>query len=132
MKFDLKCPMTMSLMKTPARGKNCRHLGCFDLETYISMQRKSKVNQWKCTLCPSYVYELIYDLFIKEIIDKVRDDQSRNIVEMNPNAEYRIIQNEEAKNNSIGLPLKRQPDSECDTAKVSKNYENIIIVIDSD
>lgn len=131
-KCELKCPMTMTLMKAPVRGLNCSHIGCFDLEPYILMQSTSKVNRWKCPLCRSYVYEMIYDLYIKEIIDKTRGGVDGSIIEISPNADYKIIQEEEGKKNSKDLPLKRQIETHAEIAKASKMNEFILIDLDSD
>ena len=129
-KCELKCPMTMTLMKTPVRGLNCSHIACFDLEPYILMQSSSKVNRWKCPLCRSYVYEIIYDLYIKEIIDKTGGGDDGSIIEISPNADYKIIHEEEGKKNSKDLPLKRQIESHAEIAKANKMNE--CIMIDSD
>ena len=37
--INFKCPYSFMLIQTPVRGKFCQHPGCFDLRTYIEMQR---------------------------------------------------------------------------------------------
>ena len=130
--FELKCPLTMKLIKSPVRGINCSHIGCFDLEPYIGIQSTSKVNRWKCPLCHSYVYEMTYDLFIKEMIDKTEGEDLGAMVEISPNADYRILHSEEVKSRVNVVPVKRQPDLQSNPTKLSKTNEIIFIDLDSD
>jgi len=69
----LLCPITMSRIRTPARGKKCRHLQCFDLEAYlVSNQRMSVMNKrWLCPVCNLNVKppgDLFIDTFIVQIL----------------------------------------------------------------
>jgi len=36
-------------MQTPARGEDCRHLNCFDLLSFLTMNRLRP--NWKCPIC---------------------------------------------------------------------------------
>jgi hypothetical protein len=52
--LSLKDPLSCSRIKTPARGHNCQHFSCFDLETYL--QYASMYSSFKCQIC-SKVFE---------------------------------------------------------------------------
>lgn len=43
---SLKCPLSLERYVFPARGKNCGHLPCFNLETFLQFSQQSGV--WQC------------------------------------------------------------------------------------
>lgn len=53
---DLICPFTCRIFNTPARGVDCSHLECFDLDTYF-ITKASKSGKgpmewnWRCPIC---------------------------------------------------------------------------------
>lgn len=53
---DLICPFTCRVFNTPARGVDCAHLECFDLDTYF-ITKASKSGKgvmeynWRCPIC---------------------------------------------------------------------------------
>lgn len=49
----LICPISLERIRTPARGKKCRHLQCFDLEAYLVSNQKmsSMKKRWLCPVC---------------------------------------------------------------------------------
>lgn len=38
-------------MTLPSRGQDCRHLQCFDLESYLKYNAEKGGNGWKCPVC---------------------------------------------------------------------------------
>lgn len=46
---SLKDPLSCARIKIPARGKDCQHFTCFDLETFV--QYASRYATFKCQLC---------------------------------------------------------------------------------
>lgn len=46
---SLKCPVSFKRMTLPARGQDCKHIQCFDLESYLlhNLER----NTWRCPIC---------------------------------------------------------------------------------
>jgi len=78
----LVCPITLERIKTPARGKKCRHLQCFDLEAYlVSNQRIAAFNKrWRCPVCDLNVKppnDLIIDAYHLKILAETgeRDEE---------------------------------------------------------
>jgi hypothetical protein len=61
----LICPISLARIRTPVRGKKCRHMQCFDLEAYlVSNQKMSAINKrWTCPICDAPV-KPPSDLFI--------------------------------------------------------------------
>ncbi|CAF0821072.1 unnamed protein product [Brachionus calyciflorus] len=72
-KISLKCPLTQLKIKIPSKGKNCTHIQCFDLETYIELNEKS--GRWCCPICDkiSCYQNLLIDNFLVDILEKAKD-----------------------------------------------------------
>ncbi|XP_056628097.1 zinc finger MIZ domain-containing protein 1-like [Triplophysa dalaica] len=48
-KVSLKCPITFQRILLPARGHDCKHVQCFDLESYLELN--SERGTWRCPVC---------------------------------------------------------------------------------
>lgn len=76
-KFKLTCPITLTRIGIPARGRDCRHLQCFDLDSFVQVTKGSKAfnNRWKCPECPLILRTdvLVVDPFVTEILRIVSD-----------------------------------------------------------
>ncbi|XP_034027269.1 zinc finger MIZ domain-containing protein 2-like isoform X3 [Thalassophryne amazonica] len=48
-RVSLKCPITFRRIQLPARGHDCRHVQCFDLESYL--QLNCERGMWRCPVC---------------------------------------------------------------------------------
>ncbi|XP_031279864.1 E3 SUMO-protein ligase SIZ1-like isoform X1 [Pistacia vera] len=46
---NLRCPMSGSRMRVAGRFKPCVHMGCFDLETFVELNQRSR--KWQCPIC---------------------------------------------------------------------------------
>lgn len=49
LKVFLKCPITCKRIQLPARGHECKHIQCFDLEAYL--QINCEKGNWRCPVC---------------------------------------------------------------------------------
>ena len=47
------CPLTMERLRVPARGRDCHHLQCFELEAYLrtAAQTAAINKRWACPVC---------------------------------------------------------------------------------
>ncbi|XP_022802721.1 zinc finger MIZ domain-containing protein 2-like [Stylophora pistillata] len=48
-KVSLTCSITFRRITLPVRGHDCKHIQCFDLESYLDLN--SKRESWKCPVC---------------------------------------------------------------------------------
>ncbi|KAG0464730.1 hypothetical protein HPP92_018894 [Vanilla planifolia] len=55
---NLDCPMSGSRIKIAGRFKPCIHMGCFDLETFVELNQRSR--KWQC--------QFVLKLFFRKII----------------------------------------------------------------
>ena len=51
--FTLNCPISMKPMTIPVRGKNCKHLQCYDLESFLLSNSFPSGRRWRCIGCDS-------------------------------------------------------------------------------
>lgn len=80
--IDLVDPFMSKIFNIPARGKNCIHRECFDLEEFLRgrasrfSRGSSDPDKWRCPICkkdarPS---ELVVNEFLLEVRGKLRED----------------------------------------------------------
>lgn len=66
--LPLTCPLSGALLQVPVRGCNCKHIACFDLESF----RHSAPAGWKCPMigCDALVYPeaLRRDSFLEALL----------------------------------------------------------------
>ncbi|BFG22487.1 hypothetical protein CerSpe_087600 [Prunus speciosa] len=64
---NLRCPMSGCRMKVAGRFKPCVHMGCFDLETFVELNQRSR--KWQCPVClKNYSLEdIIIDRYFNRI-----------------------------------------------------------------
>lgn len=108
-KAPLKDPLTLCTLKNPSRGRDCAHIACFDLETFLNFQKEGKNAQWKCVICgkgPYKLEDLVICSWTKEVMESLRlkykDDEEAfdNIdeIEVLPDGSWSIIKPKEEEN----------------------------------
>lgn len=77
--FSLLCPMSKVAIDTPVRGRNCKHLQCFDFKSFLHSNNHISAGRWRCGVCEEFipVDNLVrcglFDEMLKEVKDKVSD-----------------------------------------------------------
>jgi hypothetical protein len=72
---SLMCPFGRRRISIPARGSNCRHYECWDLQTYLTMN--SELNQFLCFHCrqPVLPDQIELDTFFWNILKQIPPSQ---------------------------------------------------------
>lgn len=72
--LSLKCPLTYSRMKFPAKSIYCQHIQCFDCLSFLQLQEQ--IPTWTCPICSRKVEleELAISDYYLEILLNVNDD----------------------------------------------------------
>ncbi|ORX47652.1 hypothetical protein BCR36DRAFT_413592 [Piromyces finnis] len=80
---SLRCPISRARIKTPCRFKECTHVQCFDLTSYLQLNEKSP--NWKCPVCNiRYTWKsLVMDGYIQDILNNVSMNVDSIVVEVN-------------------------------------------------
>ena len=70
--FKLLCPISMTPIREPVRGKHCRHFQCFDLLNFIESNSFPSGRRWKCPCCDKFVSLDSLEIcgFFKDILEK--------------------------------------------------------------
>lgn len=88
---NLRCPMSGSRMKTAGRFRLCVHMGCFDLETFVEMQQRSR--KWQCPIClKNYSLEsIIIDPYFNRIANMMQScGEDTTEIEVKPDGSWRV------------------------------------------
>lgn len=88
---NLRCPNSGSRMKTAGRFKPCVHMGCFDLDTFVELNQRSR--KWQCPIClKNYSLEnLMIDPYFNRITSLLRDcSEDVNEIDIKPDGSWRI------------------------------------------
>ncbi|XP_058098651.1 E3 SUMO-protein ligase SIZ1 isoform X2 [Magnolia sinica] len=87
---NLRCPMSGSRMKIAGRFKPCVHMGCFDLETFVELNQRSR--KWQCPIClKNYALEnIIIDPYFNRITSLMQDcSEDVNEIDVKPDGSWR-------------------------------------------
>jgi len=89
MKVSLRCPISLLRISEPAKGQNCRHIGCFDLQTYVNVNKKNC--KWRCPECNDRVTSetLRTDEYFKILLEEI--PKNVNIVELDSSGNWTIV-----------------------------------------
>ncbi|XP_068668398.1 E3 SUMO-protein ligase SIZ1-like [Aristolochia californica] len=96
---NLRCPMSGSRMRIPGRFKPCIHMGCFDLETFVELNQRSR--KWQCPIClKNYSMEdIIIDPYFKCITNMMRTcGEDVTEIEVRPDGSWRAKNENECRN----------------------------------
>ncbi len=73
LKVSLQCPLMKTRMQLPGRSFKCKHVQCFEIESYLMMNEKKPT--WNCPVCDQNAPydDLIIDGLNQEILTKCTD-----------------------------------------------------------
>ncbi|XP_017043596.1 zinc finger MIZ domain-containing protein 2 isoform X2 [Drosophila ficusphila] len=90
-KISLKCPITKSRIRLPARGHECKHVQCFDLEAYLMIN--SERGSWRCPECSKSAITdtLEIDQYIWAILNTLGNSDVDEVI-IDSSANWRALQ----------------------------------------
>ncbi|XP_037042987.1 zinc finger MIZ domain-containing protein 1 isoform X2 [Bradysia coprophila] len=79
LKVSLKCPITFKRITLPARGHECKHIQCFDLESYL--QINCERGSWRCPVCnkPAITDHLEIDQYMWAILNTLNSSDTEDV-----------------------------------------------------
>jgi hypothetical protein len=87
---SLRDPISLARIAVPARGKNCRHVPCFDLDTILEFAGSSAGAGIKCPICRriNMLPELYVDSFMHRLLQEV--PESVTSVEVDAHGQWHV------------------------------------------
>eukprot|EP01018_Ginkgo_biloba_P009947 Gb_29862 [translate_table: standard] len=87
---NLRCPMSGSRITVAGRFKPCEHMGCFDLQTFIELNERTR--KWQCPIClGNYsLQNIIIDPYFSRIASAIKSyPEEVTEVEVKPDGSWR-------------------------------------------
>ncbi|XP_058836666.1 zinc finger MIZ domain-containing protein 2 [Topomyia yanbarensis] len=80
-KVSLKCTITSKRIALPARGHDCKHIQCFDVEAYLALNCER--GNWRCPVCnkPALTEGLEIDQYMWAILNTLNSSNTPNGME---------------------------------------------------
>ncbi|XP_072195813.1 zinc finger MIZ domain-containing protein 1 isoform X14 [Excalfactoria chinensis] len=108
-KVSLKCPITFRRIQLPARGHDCKHVQCFDLESYL--QLNCERGTWRCPVCnkTALLEGLEVDQYMWGILNAIQNSEFEEVT-IDPTCSWRpvpIKSDIHIKDDPDGIPSKR-------------------------
>ncbi|KAH7677801.1 E3 SUMO-protein ligase SIZ1 plant protein [Dioscorea alata] len=88
---NLRCPMSGSRIRVAGRFKPCAHLACFDLDTFVELNQRSR--KWQCPIClKNYQLEdIIIDPYFNRITSLMRNcEEDVTELDVKPDGMWRV------------------------------------------
>ncbi|XP_028774835.1 E4 SUMO-protein ligase PIAL2 isoform X2 [Neltuma alba] len=78
--ISLTCPISFTRIKTPVKGRSCKHFQCFDFDNFININ--SRRPSWRCPHCSQYVCypDICLDRNMVEILKNVGDNVAEVLI----------------------------------------------------
>eukprot|EP00535_Pseudo-nitzschia_heimii_P008426 CAMPEP_0197192408 /NCGR_PEP_ID=MMETSP1423-20130617/25023_1 /TAXON_ID=476441 /ORGANISM="Pseudo-nitzschia heimii, Strain UNC1101" /LENGTH=986 /DNA_ID=CAMNT_0042645279 /DNA_START=141 /DNA_END=3101 /DNA_ORIENTATION=+ len=74
--FPIRDPFTLAAIENPVRGKNCLHLTCFGLNSFLDLNKSPSGQRWKCGNCDKFLsYVDLEHCSLTELASKRFGDQ---------------------------------------------------------
>ncbi|XP_036403384.1 zinc finger MIZ domain-containing protein 1a isoform X1 [Megalops cyprinoides] len=89
-KVSLKCPITFRRIQLPARGHDCKHVQCFDLESYL--QLNCERGTWRCPVCnkTALLEGLEVDQYMWGILNGIQNSEFEEVT-IDPTCSWRPV-----------------------------------------
>uniref|UniRef100_A0A673JLV8 Zinc finger, MIZ-type containing 1a n=1 Tax=Sinocyclocheilus rhinocerous TaxID=307959 RepID=A0A673JLV8_9TELE len=89
-KVSLKCPITFRRIQLPARGHDCKHVQCFDLESYL--QLNCERGTWRCPVCnkSALLEGLEVDQYMWGVLNAIQNSEFEEVT-IDPTCSWRPV-----------------------------------------
>lgn len=136
MKVSLRCPLALTRIATPVKGKKCQHVQCFDLENFLEYSRRS--SKFDCPVCnknTAYPVMLVISPYIEHALATFEDCDE---VEINQDGSMIAVERKQtgvASDDDEDAHVKTEPrklPSRSRTQSGPKTPEVVDLTLDSD
>ena len=103
---SLWCPLSNTRIQIPCRPSQCDHLQCFDLATYVTMNKQS--GKWLCPVCGKKALLLPATLFVDVyFLDILNDPRTQNeeAIQVEKDGSWRLVESTNKADKTIELSI---------------------------
>jgi len=83
---SLRCPISLLRITIPSRGRDCKHLQCFDLQSYLSLNEKNPKFICPCCHKPLPFFSLVVDEYFHTVLKESKNGIDE--AEINPDGKW--------------------------------------------
>eukprot|EP00898_Chlorokybus_atmophyticus_P007112 jgi/Chlat1/7401/Chrsp6S07487 len=86
---SLRDPLGGMRIQEPGRYRDCTHLACFDIPTYLEMQQRTR--KWQCPICLKHaaIETLYIDPYFLRVLQALQQDEDATEIELAADASWR-------------------------------------------
>lgn len=129
--LKLVCCTSLSRIEKAARGSECDHLQCFDLDSYVhTMRNIPPKHAWCCPVCdkPAPLHQLRLDAFAQSVVDGTENNVTEVLIA--DNGKYEVSATEDPLSDSdeealaaanIPRPAPPKPPTQADLQQAALN-----------
>ncbi|KAK9279691.1 hypothetical protein L1049_013371 [Liquidambar formosana] len=124
LRISLNCPISCRLIRTPVKGRLCKHLQCFDYENF--MEINSRKPSWRCPLCDQSV--CYPDIRIDQNIVKILKEVGENIAEVivSTDGSWKAVLESEDHKDGQGQRWQQEGSDQCESIEFSRIPADVI------
>merc|ERR1712238_441181 len=107
--FSLLCPISKTVMQTPVRGRDCKHMQCMDLRSFLHANKNVTGGRWRCGVCESFVSvrELVHCGLFQAMLVSLGNQvsSSRDRVSLRSDGNWKIMAENRLRYSKRGLGM---------------------------
>ncbi|KAI8065178.1 PINIT domain-containing protein [Gongronella butleri] len=134
--ISTKCPLGFTRIETPGRARQCAHLQCFDVTTFLLMNEQTPT--WNCPICSRIMTwdDLVIDEYFASILKRVGNVES---MQVDVHGNLKILETgsdddgSETDDETAVKPVKAEPKDDGGLANGQQGTSNdLITILDDD
>eukprot|EP00584_Thalassiosira_punctigera_P009071 CAMPEP_0172527548 /NCGR_PEP_ID=MMETSP1067-20121228/2202_1 /TAXON_ID=265564 ORGANISM="Thalassiosira punctigera, Strain Tpunct2005C2" /NCGR_SAMPLE_ID=MMETSP1067 /ASSEMBLY_ACC=CAM_ASM_000444 /LENGTH=1137 /DNA_ID=CAMNT_0013311301 /DNA_START=160 /DNA_END=3573 /DNA_ORIENTATION=- len=126
--FSLLCPISKTAMKTPVRGRHCKHMQCMDLGNFLHANKIVTGGRWRCGACESFVNvrDLVHCGLFQAMVDSVGSQVSgaRDRVSLCADGSWKLLDENRLRYNKRGGNISTASNSDVKTVNAGSKMSS--------
>ncbi|XP_021820818.1 E4 SUMO-protein ligase PIAL2 isoform X1 [Prunus avium] len=130
-RISLNCPISYTRIKTPVKGRLCKHLQCFDFSNFVGINLRRP--SWRCPHCNQYVCFL--DICVDQNMIKVLREVGKNVAEViiSMDGSWKaVLENDDDVGRAYDKGLPKGTSQQEESTRVSTALANVLDLTEDD
>ncbi|CAB4310411.1 unnamed protein product [Prunus armeniaca] len=130
-RISLNCPISYTRIKTPVKGRLCKHLQCFDFSNFVGINLRRP--SWRCPHCNQYVCFL--DICVDQNMIKVLREVGKNVAEViiSMDGSWKaVLENDDDVDRAYDKGLPKESSQQEESTRVSTALANVLDLTEDD